>query len=506
MRALALSLTIAAAMLISPAVQAAKKPPAARGGPIAVVLNGERLRLDPPPRFVRLQLLVPVRHIISALGLDFQRQGSRIVTHAGYKTVTLTIGNRRADVDGEPVAMETAPAEIKNILYAPLRFFTAALGAQAAYDRRTNTVTIVAQLVGRTGQGIIEHGNQVEQMGTVAAVDVNSNPPTITIQHNASVRTIRVSPNAAIELQDVNVNVSVPGELSDIRPGDTAHIFSSKRGSADRIVDAFGSRAGAVAAVAEGQVVLEDGHVITAGRTTQVSINGAAATIGNVRGGDQVTVRYNVDSGEVRELLVSRAPSGGLQAAGGLTVDEVGISSARPLRAGQLLTVTARGTPSAAATFDLGSFVKNLAMRETSSGNYVGNYRIPAGANFAGVPAVVHLQAQGQHAQAQSDATVAASSVPPGVSDVAPANGAVVNSDHPAIYASFVAGVVPVNASSVVLWVNGHDVTSSSVRTARFIEYAPSLSYPNGLVRVTVRLGDLAGNTTTKSWSFSIRR
>jgi hypothetical protein len=63
---------------------------------------------------------------------------------------------------------------------------------------------------------------------------------------------------------------------------------------------------------------------------------------------------------------------------------------------------------------------------------------------------------------------------------------------------------VEVNPSSIVLWVNGRDVTADCVRSAQFIQYLPSYSYPNGPVRVTVRVGDRAGNVTTKSWSFTI--
>ena len=61
------------------------------------------------------------------------------------------------------------------------------------------------------------------------------------------------------------------------------------------------------------------------------------------------------------------------------------------------------------------------------------------------------------------------------------------------------------NPSSAMLWVDGRDVTSECVRTSQFIQYLPSYEYPNGSVRVTVRVSDEAGNTTTKSWSFTIR-
>ena len=39
--------------------------------PIAIVINGETLPLNPPPRFEKNLLFVPVRRTIEALGLTF---------------------------------------------------------------------------------------------------------------------------------------------------------------------------------------------------------------------------------------------------------------------------------------------------------------------------------------------------------------------------------------------------------------------------------------------------
>jgi hypothetical protein len=107
--------------------------------------------------------------------------------------------------------------------------------------------------------------------------------------------------------------------------------------------------------------------------------------------------------------------------------------------------------------------------------------------------------------EAPAPTTVSASSIPPGISDLAPNAGAIVNNNHPAVYASFASDAVPVNPGSAMLWINGRDVTSECVRTAQFIQYLPSYSYPDGPVHVTVRVADRAGNSTTKSWTFTIR-
>jgi len=459
------------------------------GKKIAIAINGERLALDPPPKLIKGSLLVPVRRIIEGLGLDFAVESGTVVTHVGANRVTL-----RAGQDGA--------REFGGVLYAPLRFFTDVLLAQATFDRKAGVVSIVAQFVGRSGNGIITGRKSVEQIGTVTAIDVDSDPPTITISHNASVRTTPIAANATILLEDVNANVTVPGELTDVRPGDYAHLFGPDLTSADRVVDQFGSRVGTVAAVAGGQLVLDDGHVIVPARNTRVSINGAAAAIDDVHAGDSVAVRYNVVTNEVREILAGRtvADTGAPSAIASVETDAVS-----PLRARAVLNVTLRGTAGGAAQFDVGPYVAGLAMSERQPGVYTGSYRIPDGANFADVPIIGHLRAGGVDYAKQAPNGISASSSPPGIDDVAPDDGAVVNSQHPAIYATFVSDAVAVNPSSIHIVVNGHDITASAVRTPRFVHYVPLEPYPDGRVRVSVRVADDAGNVTSRTWSFVIR-
>ncbi len=144
---------------------AAHAPPAKHVGkpvlPIAVVLNGTRLAVNPPPVFYKDHLLVPVRLILNTLGLSFDKEGRRVRTYAGSKTITLVVGSTSALVDDQVVELDAPPLEIKNVLYAPLRFFTEALGAQAVFNRQTNSVEIISTLMGRTGNGIVQAGGGV---------------------------------------------------------------------------------------------------------------------------------------------------------------------------------------------------------------------------------------------------------------------------------------------------------------------------------------------------------
>jgi Copper amine oxidase N-terminal domain len=475
---------------------------AAAPRPIGIIINGDALALDPPARFVHNILYVPVRRTIEALGLSFDRSGNRIVTQIGSKSVVLTIGSRMAQIDANAIALEGPTLEIKDVLYVPLRFFTEILGAQAHFDRRSSSVTIVAQLVGRSTNGFVSVGSGFARFGSVLGVDVLSDPPTITLGSNGSTKTIRIAPNAVVDVEDVNVNVTSPGELGDVRPGDFARVEMRKDGRVQRIVDEYGSRNGHIIAIAGDQFVLDDGQVITAQRTSEISLNGKAASFSDLRPNDQVSVRYNVETNEVREVLASRRVASVAQR---LAITSISTDPQRPLRAGDALHVSMQGTPAASATFDIGSDVANQAMHERSPGLYDGSYVIPRGANFDDVALIGRLSSGDAVAQAAAPATISASSTPPGVADFAPDAGSTINTNRPAVYASFAADAVPVNAASALLWVNGRDVTSECVRTAQFIQYMPTYTYPNGIVRVMVRVSDQAGNTFVKSWSFTIR-
>lgn len=492
---------LAAGVTLAAAVRHATPPQPAVG----IVINGDALPLEPRPLLDNGILLVPVQRTIHALGFDFERHGSRMITHVGFKTVVLRDRSRVALVDGDRVMLD-APVVLRNdVFYAPLRFFTEVLGAQATFSPKDRIVTIVAQLVGRSGQGEFVEGDRIVRVGTVTAVDVTSEPPTVTLSFNGAVRTIAISQNAIITMRDVAVDVDTPGELTDIRPGDYAEITVERDGTVGSVVDAFGSRYGTIAAMSDSEFVLRDGHVITPDRDTQITLNGKGATFADLQIGDEVSVRYNVETDEVLEIDAEHAQLPTSAQSGTASITSVTIDATQPLRADQTLTVTLTGSPGGAATFDVGPYVQNVAMSETAPGTYVGTYVIPRSANFTEVPIVGHLQMRdGSTADAQSAQSLSAAGTPPGIASFGPPDGATVNAEEPAIYATFVSQAVGVDPSSIRIEVNGMDVTDDALRTPNFVQYLPGTTY-HGTIRVSVRVADFAGNVTTKSWTFYVR-
>ncbi|GAC1393358.1 MAG: hypothetical protein NVSMB31_12670 [Vulcanimicrobiaceae bacterium] len=473
---------------------------------ISVFINGAPLSIDPPPRFIGRRLMVPVRRILDALGLPFDRIGKKIETQVSDRTIWLTTGSPEASVNGTRLTLDAPTVEVKGVLYAPLRFFTAGLGAQASFNKKTQQVQISSALAGESTT-VVSTGNSTrEYQGIVQAIDNDSQPPSITVTSGASVKTIAVSSSARVSISDVVANTTVPGTLQDIHVGDYSKVSVRKDGIVDHVVAEFASRHGKIKAVSGNTLVLSGGHVLIPTGITSLSLNGLGAKVGDLQVGDSVTARYNLDTSEVREIIATRRATGPPAPAGPVSIMSLEPSLSRPLRQGESFDVTMHATPGGQATYDVGSYFANLPLRETAPGVYTASYTIPRGANFSAAPLFGHLRVGTTEAvRAQSMLEISASSTPPGINDIAPEEGQTVNNAQPSIYATFVAGAVPVSVSSVVLIINGHDVTASSTRSPTFIEYHPMLSYSDGPVRVTVRVADLAGNTATKSWTFSIR-
>lgn len=496
-------------------VLAAKEPPAEKPiRTIAIVVNGEPLQSDQPPQVVRGRLLVPVRDVFGALGITLVRAGDTISARLPTGSVSVDVGSSAATVNGKRVLLDAPVVDLDGATYAPLTLLVAAFGAQATYDQRGSRVEIVSAFIGRnSGAEAQRAGGGSDVQGVVSAIDSDSNPPGITVVRGGTSRTVLITSEAKFWVEDVTIHSQTAGTLEDLRVGDAVHAILAKDGRVVSVFDFYKSNSGTLAAVSPSALVLESGRVITPSSSTDISLNSAAAKLGDLKVGDFVTVRSNPESGELREIVASRPlalqaatppPAG---SAPPVTIADVAISATRPLRAGEVLDVTLRGTPGGRASFDIGDYLARVPMRETSPGSYIGHYVVPERFDVTQVPVYGELSVGDSKApRAQAAATLSAATTPPAFGEVAPPPGQTVNNAQPSIFATFSAPTsIAINTSSIALEVNGHDVTSSTTREGGFITYSPGLALPDGPVTVVVHVSDTAGNTAQKAWTFTIR-
>ncbi len=233
---------------------------------------------------------------------------STLIASAPSRRITLRVGSRRATVDARHVLLDSPVVEIDGATYVPLRFVADSLGAQVSYDPKAERVEVVSLVVGRT-PGLEQRtpGGSTQIVGTVSAVDLDSAPESVTVTRGPSERTIAITSDARIVVQDVVTRTSAPASLNDIHVGDAVGIVLRKDGGVDEIVARYASRAGTIAAVSPSAFVLQSGYIVTPDKTTEITLNGRPAVLTDLKTGDSVTVRLNPDTGEKRQIIVVRA-------------------------------------------------------------------------------------------------------------------------------------------------------------------------------------------------------
>lgn len=120
-------------------------PPIQQAGP-KVVLDDKQLSFDVPPMIDKGRVLVPMRAIFEALGANIAWNGKT-------QTVTGTKGNTKIELviggaaykNGQKIALDVPARIVDSRTMVPLRFVSEALGAKVEWDGTTKTVTILSQ-------------------------------------------------------------------------------------------------------------------------------------------------------------------------------------------------------------------------------------------------------------------------------------------------------------------------------------------------------------------------
>lgn len=344
--------------------------------------------------------------------------------------------------------------------------------------------------------------------GTVLRVDTQASPQRILVDRDARIYTFTVSPDTAIIQVDVATGRETTISLDQIRTGYLVRITGDTTGRAILIRASIREVSGHIDVVTGRQIALAGGQTFTFADDLRIIIDGREGGREQLRPGMEVTLRLHPQTGQVLDVAARAVaaqptppPAPGPTARIGSFVHD----AQRPLRAGDGLTVTLRGTPGGAATFDIAGVAAGLPMREVQPGVYQGTYMIRAGDNLTSGAIFGRLRVGGQDAplvQARTSLTI--DTLPPAIVQRVPEAGAAIQNLRPNILITFNdRGGSGINPAATRLFVNGQDVTASATIGDTAVAYGP----PNPLTdRVTVRLilADRAGNTTDDQFEFRI--
>jgi hypothetical protein len=109
-----------------------------------LVVNGQPVAMDVPPKMINASLMVPLRFVGYGLGaqVEWHPQRREAVIRGGGRTVIARVGDYRLRFDGQTITSYDPPRIIQGRVLLPLRVVAYALGAEVDWDARTKVVGI----------------------------------------------------------------------------------------------------------------------------------------------------------------------------------------------------------------------------------------------------------------------------------------------------------------------------------------------------------------------------
>lgn len=148
-----LSPLLAAGLLLSPlaapqhAAAAPVKLAATAKTSISVYVDDKKLSLSKAPYTKNGVTYVPMRELFKALdaSVTWEAKAQTIIVRKEYTSITLTIGNKTALINGKSVKLDGAPEIKNNTTYVPARFVAESLGGTVKWDNAGRAVRITTE-------------------------------------------------------------------------------------------------------------------------------------------------------------------------------------------------------------------------------------------------------------------------------------------------------------------------------------------------------------------------
>lgn len=145
-------------LLTSPTLIEAKDP--------SVVLDGNALAFDQPPKIVKGRMLIPIRVVMEGLQaeVNWNQETKTIYIVKDSVNLELRIGSSFAKVNGESKEFDAAAQLINGRTYVPLRFISETMGANVTWDAKESQVSIKTRPVGGSYAYIIGEDGAIDRV------------------------------------------------------------------------------------------------------------------------------------------------------------------------------------------------------------------------------------------------------------------------------------------------------------------------------------------------------
>ncbi|MCK9860410.1 stalk domain-containing protein [Paenibacillus sp. ATY16] len=147
---------LAAGLLLSPlgapqhaaaATSPVKFAATAKASAISVYVDDKKLSVSKAPYTKNGVTFVPMRELFKALNasVTWEEKAQTIIIRKDYTSITLTIGNKVALINGKSVKLDAAPEIKNNTTFVPARFVAESLGGTVKWDNAKQAVRITTE-------------------------------------------------------------------------------------------------------------------------------------------------------------------------------------------------------------------------------------------------------------------------------------------------------------------------------------------------------------------------
>ncbi|MDR3710426.1 MAG: copper amine oxidase N-terminal domain-containing protein [Capsulimonadaceae bacterium] len=461
------------------------------------------------PERVNGSVLVPLRGVFERLDASVQYHPATHTIEAtrGATYLVMRVGDTSAFVNNVQVPLAQAAVVVDNVTLVPLRFVAQVFGATVAWNADKQLVTIRSASVSRAPS----HHPIV--VGQITAVSADSNPPKIVVRSGEQTIMVPLVTDTLVLLQH-DKEPAVQAPLSGLIPGDHVRVTRiSDDGPATVVSVHFDEIAGTlkdIVPLPDGSrvVLLQDGQNAQVAPDAPVSSGGHPISWTDIHSGALVGVRIEPQRKVGYAVTVKNVPAPvSASPAREVSINSFQIDAAGPLKGGDTLKATLRGTEKAKAEFAIPGIVETVPMTEVSPGVYQGSFVVPAGLNASGASVIGKLSVDGARAPVliQAAQNLVIDSKPPVIANATPSSSGAVSNGRPRISATLDdSGGSGVDISATRLFVDGRDVTQDAICTAQFVTYEPKIALSDGEHRIRVIAVDAVGNSSELTWKFTI--
>lgn len=112
---------------------------------LKIFVNGGKPNLDVPAVIEEGRTLVPFRALAEKMeaNVDWKPNDRKVTVERDGKIVEMTIGNKTALVNGEPVELEVEPKIMNGRTLVPIRFVGESLNSKVGYDHSSRIITVM---------------------------------------------------------------------------------------------------------------------------------------------------------------------------------------------------------------------------------------------------------------------------------------------------------------------------------------------------------------------------